>query len=427
MGNTADSSTETQQLLHYDDFELQKEHLSLESVLAVDDDVSQCSVSQCSSAGSSPCVSRFESKLSPRSKRLYFDENRHHAHAGQLAKIRRSGQLLFGVSGVYVAYLYYGFVQEELFRYRSADGGAFRYAWFLQVMESAASIVLGVTGRCICGGGRMRDLPYQGIMLSGVSQVFSKVFCSLSLAAGLSYPVMTLAKSAKIVPVMLGQLFLGGSTYGLRDCVFAGLLVTGTVMLSLGSSNNKASGSSNSAIGILFVLVSLAMDGCTGGLQKQLKRNSGSKPGTFDFILFTHLTMLSTALVVSLVTGDLLKGLFYVRQETEVALLVTELSAVSVVGQCFIFFLIAQFDPAVCATVTTTRKMWSVLLSIVLFHHQLSATGYSGLAVALVGLLVEVHNKVLGGNHASHHQPRQHGRTASTVTKDLDSVDSDSV
>jgi UAA transporter family len=55
-----------------------------------------------------------------------------------------------------------------------------------------------------------------------------------SLSAGLSFPVVTLARSAKIVPVMLGQLFMGGSSYAMRDYLFAVLIVVGTALLSAG-------------------------------------------------------------------------------------------------------------------------------------------------------------------------------------------------
>eukprot|EP00968_Pinguiococcus_pyrenoidosus_P029219 scaffold8416_cov267-Pinguiococcus_pyrenoidosus.AAC.3 len=41
-------------------------------------------------------------------------------------------------------------------------------------------------------------------------------------------------------------------------------------------------------------------------------------------------------------------------------------AACSAFGQSFIFYTIANFDPLVCTTVTTTRKIFSVLLSIVL-------------------------------------------------------------
>jgi len=211
---------------------------------------------------------------------------------------------------------------------------------------------------------------------------------------GLSFPVMTLAKSAKIVPIVVGQLLIGESSYGVRDFLFAGLLVSGTVLLSLGSSKGHHGDDHSSTMGVAFVLISLVMDGCTGCLQKQLKLDAAAAPPTtYDFLLFTHVSMLAISMVVSLASGDLFRGLSFLQENHLVAALVVQLCGLSVIGQSFIFYVVANFDPVVCATVTTTRKMWSVLLSMTMFHHQLTATGYSGLALALAGLGVEVQAK----------------------------------
>lgn len=379
MAKLSIHSIDTRPLLH-DERQLQKQT-----------DCSDCNFDEESQLSESFSTSCDESVVNDRSSR-----NKGKKFNAAPTKLRRSAQLLFGVSGVYASYICYGVLQEHLFRYRSVDGKAFQSVWFLQILESIASLALGIIGRYFCGG--RRDLPLKGIMMSGVSQVFSKVFCSMSLAAGLSFPVMTLAKSAKIVPVMIGQLILGGSRYGVRDYLFAALLVTGTVMLSLGTSNHMQSvDSSNSTLGIVFVLFSLFMDGCTGGLQKQLKRDTAdTPPTTYDFLLFTHVSMLSTSVLVSLVCGDFWQGALFLQQEPSIAVLVMQLCALSVIGQSFIFYVIANFDSMVCATVTTTRKMWSVMLSITMFQHQLSSAGYGGLALALAGLAVEVHDKVFG-------------------------------
>jgi len=377
-----------------------------------------------SSAGSSrsTCSSCDESVINDRSGRLKGKSFKPAGASTKLSMLRRSAQLLFGVSGVYASYICYGVLQEQLFSYRSAGGKAFQFVWFLQVMESIASLVLGIVGRYFCGG--RRNLPLRGIMMSGVSQVFSKVFCSLSLASGLSFPVMTLAKSAKIIPVMIGQLILGGSSYGVRDYLFAALLVTGTLMLSLGTSKHTQSDdSSNSTMGVVFVLISLVMDGCTGGLQKQLKRDTADKPPTtYDFLLFTHVSMLSTSLLVSVVTGDFWQGALFLQQEPSVAVLVVWLCALSVIGQTFIFYVIANFDSMVCATVTTTRKMWSVFLSITMFEHQISSTGYSGLALALAGLAVEIQDKVFGSGQKEHKSKEVRKSNAAEGDLDDDSV-----
>jgi hypothetical protein len=45
---------------------------------------------------------------------------------------------------------------------------------------------------------------------------------------GVSYPIVTVAKSAKLVPFMVGQLVLGGSSYAPRDYLLGLLIVAGT-------------------------------------------------------------------------------------------------------------------------------------------------------------------------------------------------------
>jgi solute carrier family 35 (UDP-galactose transporter), member B1 len=68
----------------------------------------------------------------------------------------------------------------------------------------------------------------------------------------------------------------------------------------------------------------------------------------------------------------------------------------SAVGQSFIFYTIANFDPLVLSTVTTTRKVFSVLLSIFLKGHSLSMMGWSGIGLACAGILSELSNKSSG-------------------------------
>ena len=151
-------------------------------------------------------------------------------------------QLLFGASGIYASFLYYGSLQEDVFRYESEDGTKFTMAWYLQVLESLANVVVG-TGALILMGltgngygttirsedgtiisknrkgmvwwwwGGTPNLPKKPFLSSGFSQVCSKGFTSLALANGLSFPVATLAKSGKMAPVMLGSLILGGAKY----------------------------------------------------------------------------------------------------------------------------------------------------------------------------------------------------------------------
>ncbi len=141
-------------------------------------------------------------------------------------------KLIFGAGGIYVAFIYYGSLQEDVFNFKAPDGSTFQFAWFLQFLEALANIVVGYMGRRLVGG--TEGLPMKQFYISGATQVFSKAFTSLALAKGLSFPVATLAKSGKMAPVMAGQLLLGGASYTIREYLQVAAIIGGTAVLSLG-------------------------------------------------------------------------------------------------------------------------------------------------------------------------------------------------
>lgn len=120
-------------------------------------------------------------------------------------------KLIWGAGGIYAAYLYYGSLHEDVFNYEDANGNGFKQAWFLTSLEAAMTAVAGAIGLRLVGSAG--KLPQRDFMISGCAQVSAKAFTSLALANGLSYPVATLAKSAKMAPVMMGSLVLGGTFY----------------------------------------------------------------------------------------------------------------------------------------------------------------------------------------------------------------------
>jgi UDP-galactose transporter B1 len=320
-------------------------------------------------------------------------------------------KLCFGATGIYLAYLVYGSVQEDVFRFRAADGSNFRNAWFLQVLESCANIVVGVAGRHVFGG--TKGLPFMPFATSGASQVFAKVFTNLALAAGLSFPVCILAKSAKMVPVMLGQLALGGCSYTLRDYCIAAAIVGGTALLTLGeqdkqkgvsddvdhdNSNNQYN---NTYAGLGFIMFSLVMDGVTAGLQKRLKQDaatSGKIPTPYDFLLFTNMSMAATALTIAVISGDWTAGWAFCMANPALWRMILMCCVCSAVGQSFIFYVVSHFDPLVCSTITTTRKIMSVVWSIASKGHSLSEQASLGLLVAVSAILLEVQGKIKGSH-----------------------------
>jgi UDP-galactose transporter B1 len=306
-----------------------------------------------------------------------------------------SVKLLIGAGGIYGAFLYYGSLQEDVFRFVSADGTSFKQAWFLQVLEALANVIIGFAGMQLVGP--TKGIPLRMFGISGAAQVSAKACTSLALANGLSFPVATLAKSGKMAPVMLGSLLLGGASYDMREYLQVAAIIGGTAIVSLGK--KKGGGSDSTTMGVAYIIMSLVLDGVTAGFQKRLKSETakvGVKPKPYDFMFWTNLFMALTAIVIAGALGEINSGVAYLSANPEILSKIIKFAICSAVGQSFIFFTIANFDPLILSTVTTTRKIFSVLLSIFLKGHSLSGVGWSGISLAVAGILSELQAKSKG-------------------------------
>ena len=361
-------------------------------------------------------LSEHKSFTRPHHRPTPYEENERHNEqqqyanaspaAAAAAEVRlKAWKLCFGATGIYVAWLLHGNLEEDLFRYRSPlTQQKFQYVWLLQSVECLAAIAVGATGRWWCGSPHAARHLVRPLALPAVTQFLSKACTNFSLAVGLSFPVVILAKSAKIVPVMLGQLALGGVRYSGHDYLFVALIVSGTVLLSLGEKGDQEVGhqdqqqnsiSSSTPVGLILISLSLVMDGGTAGLQKRLKKQmSSQQPTAYDFLVFTNLSMLVYALTIAAMTDDLYYGHAFLATNPDCWTVLLRCCLCSAIGQSFIFYVIAVFDPLVLSTVTTTRKILTVLLSVVLKGHSLTLLGQWGVALALTGMVVELRAKV---------------------------------
>jgi len=308
------------------------------------------------------------------------------------SELPSSIKLLVGAGGIYGAFLYYGSLQEDVFRYVAEYGTSFKQAWFLQVLEALANIFVGYIGLKLTGA--TKGIPLTMFGISGAAQVTAKACTSLALANGLSYPVAILAKSGKMAPVMAGSLLLGGASYNLREYLQVVAIIGGTAIVSMGK--KKGGEATNSALGVMYITLSLIMDGITAGFQKRLMAEAAKanvKPKSYDFMFWTNLFMCMTAGVVALGLGEFSTGLVYCANNPDIMSKIVKFTICSAIGQSFIFYTIANFDPLILTTVTTTRKICSVLLSIFFKGHSLSLSGWSGVALSCGGIISEMFNK----------------------------------
>ena len=146
-------------------------------------------------------------------------------------------------------------------------------------MEALANVFLAGLFLIVFGSA-IKKVPYKSFAMAGSAQVFAKGFTTCALNFKVAYPIVTLAKSGKMVPVMIGSLLLGGASYSAREYASVAAIIGGTCIVSmqkivsewLGLGSKKVTPSSPSdPIGLAFLLAALMMDGVSGGMQNGIK------------------------------------------------------------------------------------------------------------------------------------------------------------
>merc|ERR1719362_1418291 len=306
-------------------------------------------------------------------------------------------KLLLGSIGIYISFVYYGILLEKLFSNTIKNKTNFQSVWFLQTFESLFNVMVGYIGTVLFPPtNTSRKPPQHQFLFMGIFQVTSKATSILSLSHGVSFPIVTLAKSAKMAPVMMGQYMFSGTIYQYHDYIHVCCILGGTLLIILSSSNSYYDILSFSTpLGLVLLLSSLIVDGLTAGIQQNIKNTykyNSSSP--FQFLLYTHSYMSCTAFLLSILTQDWNRAMVTIHHYPHILYIILQACLCSSLGQLFIFWIIVHFDPLICTTITTTRKIVSVLISLYQNESYLNQIGWSGVLLACVGVLSEVGKKV---------------------------------
>jgi UDP-galactose transporter B1 len=298
-------------------------------------------------------------------------------------------RLVICAGGIYACYLTLGIMQEEIYKFRGPQGEKFTMTLFLLfvqcVINAAFAYILMLTGS------RSKDkIPLFNFGITGASYILAMLF-SYEALKYVSYPTQALGKSCKMVPVMLFGVLIRGKKYKPFEylCVF--LVTAGITLFQLGGGKKKAGGAEDSIYGVVLLFLSLVMDGVTGAVQDKLK--SICKPTVHEFMFYTNLAGAAVVSLFVLPTGQLTSGLNFCLEHRSLIRHVGLFSLTSALGQNFIFLTLKNFDALVLTTVTTTRKFFTILVSVVMYGHTLTRMQWASVLVVFFGLSGEVYEK----------------------------------
>ena len=145
-----------------------------------------------------------------------------------------------------------------------------------------------------------------------------------------NYPTQVIGKSCKPIPVMVLGVLYGRKSYPLAKYIFILMIVTGVALFVWKDSKTSQSDDGH-LFGYALLVLSLAMDGLTGGIQDRMRQ-----AGKVEFApLMYNMNMWATFIlsIVALTTGDLSQFVTFVRRYPNVMQDVLCFSVLSALGQ----------------------------------------------------------------------------------------------
>lgn len=202
------------------------------------------------------------------------------------------------------------------------------------------------------------------------------------------YPTQVIGKAAKPIPVMILGVLIGNKKYPLLKYIFIFMIVIGVALFMYKDGKvNTNLDDEHVGIGEILLFLSLSMDGLTGAIQDRMR--AASAPSGLQMMLAMNgwsTVMLSIGLFP---TGEIFDFIDFTARHPSLLSHLTLLAITGAIGQLFIFMMVSSFGPLSCSVVTTTRKFFTVLFSILFFGNPIISRQWIGAVLVFAGLFAD--------------------------------------
>ncbi len=200
----------------------------------------------------------------------------------------------------------------------------------------------------------------------------------------LNYPTQVVFKSLKLLTVMIGSVFFVGRKYAALEYVAAVLTVMSATLFGLG---DRDSAPQFSWVGIVIVVFSLVADSMHSNSQETLLQDHGAT--LRETMVFSNMFSAVGSLIVCVLTGEFFHAFAFCFRHPAAYVIMASHAIVNYLGVLCFVTLIQRFGAVLATTVTTVRKIVTVLLSFFIFPKPLSERYLYGLMLFLASFVTQ--------------------------------------
>ena len=201
-----------------------------------------------------------------------------------------------------------------------------------------------------------------------------------------NYPTQVVGKSCKPISVMILGVLIGRKRYPILKYVFVLMIVVGVALFMIkdGKETNKKEGEVVFGVGGILLLVSLTCDGITAVAQERMKAQYNTK--SVHMMKAMNKWSIIYLGIGLLWSGELWNFVAFVERHPTILWQLACVSVASALGQHFVFMCISEYGPLPCSLITTTRKFFTVLVSVTFFKNHLIERQWLGAILVFSGL-----------------------------------------
>ena len=185
-------------------------------------------------------------------------------------------------------------------------------------------------------------------------------------------------------------------SYPMSEYIEAMLITAGVAMFSLSERNAPSDiadqQAGDSYWGVLLLALYLGCDSFTSQWQSRVFKQFSIDQ--YQMMLGVNIWSMVLTGITLYHSGEFFTSFAFILADSTALMHMTILSITSATGQLFIFYTIKEFGPVVFTIMMTTRQIFSLFISLLLFGHSIGWLGW----VSILGVFVVVFNRIYKGS-----------------------------
>ncbi|KFB52838.1 AGAP002571-PA-like protein [Anopheles sinensis] len=204
-----------------------------------------------------------------------------------------------------------------------------------------------------------------------------------------NFPTQVLAKSCKIIPVMMMGKIISRNKYEFYEYLTAIMISVGMIFFLTGSADESKASAMTTLTGVLLLTLYMVFDSFTSNWQGELFKSYSMS----SIQMMCGVNLFSTLFTGASLAmqGGFYSSLVFAVDHPKFVIDCVILSISSAIGQLFIFYTIATFGAVVFTIIMTLRQAIAILLSCLIYQHRISFLGVIGVLIVFLAIFLRVY------------------------------------